>query len=111
MLRLLDARAAIAARGFPPGVTLDVDLLVVDEQRGGNAGSWRLTVAAERGALTRHPDSPQALRLGAGGFAALFAGVPMATLRIAGLAAGGDQAQDAHLDAVFTGPAFMLDYF
>jgi hypothetical protein len=35
----------------------------------------------------------------------------MATLRAAGLAAGGDQGTDAALDAVFAAQSFLLDYF
>jgi hypothetical protein len=51
------------------------------------------------------------LRLGARGFAALYAGTPVGTLRLAGLAVGGDPAADAALDGAFAGTAFMLDYF
>jgi hypothetical protein len=52
------------------------------------------------------------LRLGPRGFAALFAGVPLATLRRAGLASGGDPDTDDALDAAFGGgPAFMLHGF
>jgi predicted N-acetyltransferase YhbS len=52
------------------------------------------------------------LRLGARGFAALFAGVRLGTLRRAGLAAGGNPAADDALDCAFGGqPAFMLHGF
>ena len=44
------------------------------------------------------------------GLAALYAGVPMATLRGAGIAAGPVDA-DPLLDAAFRANAFMLDYF
>jgi hypothetical protein len=37
--------------------------------------------------------------------------VPVATLRQAGLAAGGDPATDEALDSAFGGTAFMTDYF
>jgi hypothetical protein len=47
--------------------------------------------------------------------AALYGGIPLATLRGAGLAAGlasgGDPDADAALDSVFACPAFMLDEF
>jgi hypothetical protein len=49
--------------------------------------------------------------LGPRGFAAMFAGVPMATLRLAGLAAGGDQGTDEALDTAFAGRPYLLDYF
>jgi hypothetical protein len=35
----------------------------------------------------------------------------MATLRVAGLAAGGDREADAALDSVFGAQSFLLDYF
>jgi hypothetical protein len=51
------------------------------------------------------------VRLGARGFAALYAGTPMATLRRAGLAAGGAAGADDALDSAFAGQAFLLDGF
>ncbi len=59
--------------------------------------------------LSSPPTSPVAL--GPRGFAALYAGLPMATLRAAGLAAGGDRDTDAALDAIFGAQSFLLDYF
>jgi predicted acetyltransferase len=110
MLRVLDAPAAVAARGFPSAVSADVPLVIDDEQRPGNAGAWRLTVAAGEGRLERAPEEREAVRLPARGFAALYAGVPTATLRGAGIVAGGDAA-DPVLDAAFAATPFMLDYF
>jgi predicted acetyltransferase len=110
MLRVLDAPAAVAARGFPPGVTVDVPLLVEDPQRPGNAGGWRLSVDGGKGRLERAPERDDATRLPARGLAALYAGLPMATLRGAGIAAG-PVAADPLLDAAFRANAFMLDYF
>ena len=51
MLRVVDAPAAIAARGFPPGVSVSVPLAVHDQARPANAGRWQLTVADGKGAL------------------------------------------------------------
>ena len=126
MLRLLDARAAIAARGFP-AMDLAVPLLLADDLRPANAGRWELTVRSGRGSLTRYqtgqvhapatPASPSgqqsgpALELGPGGLAALYAGTPVATLRRAGLAAGGSPAADAALDGAFAATPYMLDEF
>ncbi len=45
MLRVVDAPAAIAARGFPPGVSASVALEVHDASRPANSGHWRLTVS------------------------------------------------------------------
>jgi predicted acetyltransferase len=115
MLRVVDAPAAIAARGFPPGVELGVSLLIADNARPSNAGRWRLEIADGKGALV--PDgngngAGDALTLGARGLAALYAGTPVATLRHVGLASGGTAPRDdAALDAAFSGTAFMLDSF
>ncbi len=110
MLRVLDAPAAIAARGFPAGLSIEVPLVVDDGQRPGNAGAWRLSVDGGRGALARTGGTSGAVRLGARGLAALYAGIPMARLRLAGLA-DGDEDADPLLDAAFAGTPFMLDYF
>jgi predicted acetyltransferase len=112
MLRLLDAPAAIAGRGFPAGASLSVPLAVTDPQLPGNSGDWRLEVSGGAAALTRaQPGSAAALRLGARGLAALYAGTPLATLRLAGLAAGGTPDADAALDAAFAATPYMTDSF
>jgi len=123
MLRVVDAEAAIAGRGFPPAAEVAVTLRLGDELRPANAGLWKLGISDGKGALQRSrtdpaPQLPAAgplavgpLTLGARGFAALYAGTPVATLRVAGLAAGGDPAGDAALDGAFAAAAFMLDYF
>ena len=140
MLRVVDGPAAIAARGYPSGAAVSVRVDLVDAARPANSGRWALEVSAGAGSLTRLADLPPALdspvpdslqpgspvpdspvlgstapdsdvlRLGARGFAALFAGVPVSTLRLAGLAAGGAAADDA-LGAAFCGPAFTVDRF
>jgi predicted acetyltransferase len=108
MLRLVDVQAAIAARGFPAGVSAEVPLTVDDPLRPGNAGSWRLTVADGRGALERARPSSDAVRADINGLAALYAGIPAGTLSRAGLLDGGDTAA---LDAAFAATSFMLDEF
>lgn len=122
MLRLLDAPAAIAARGFP-AMDLAVPLRLTDDLRAANSGRWDLTVRSGQGRLTpgrtsqvHAPDTPAspggpALELGTRGLAALYAGTPVATLRRSGLAAGGSPAADAALDAAFAATPFMLDDF
>ncbi len=115
MLRVVDAPAAIATRGFPAAVSLAVPLAIHDDARPANSGRWSLTVTGGRGLLD--PLTPSAVRadppltLGARGLAALYAGAPVSTLRQAGLAAGGSPADDAALDTVFAGIAYMLDAF
>ena len=58
MLRVVDAPAAIAARGFPAATSLTVPLRIADEARPANSGRWRLTVAG--GAGTLDPLGPDA---------------------------------------------------
>jgi len=120
MLRVVDAPAAIAARGFPAATSLSVPLRIADDARPANSGRWQLSVAG--GAGTLDPLSPagpastvgpasSAVTLGARGLAALYAGTPLVTLRQAGLAAGGRPADDAALDAAFAATSYMLDAF
>jgi predicted acetyltransferase len=114
MLRVVDAPAAIAGRGFPGAVTVTAGLQIDDAQLPANAGQWTLEISGGKGALTRdsRPASPGTpVRLGARGFAALYGGIPVATLRQAGLASGGGPAADEALDAAFAGKAFLLDSF
>ena len=101
MLRVVDPAAAVAGRGFPAAADLAIALRIDDAQLPANAGLWRLEVSGGRGSLQPQSsgtdgDGPAVpagpVRLGARGFAALYSGVPMATLRLAGLATGGDPA-------------------
>jgi predicted acetyltransferase len=123
MLRLLDAPAAIAARGFP-AVDLAVPLQITDDLMAANSGRWELTVQAGVGRLFADLTKPGAapadpasgggrtpLALSARGLAALYAGTPVATLRRSGLADGGSPAADAALDGAFAATPFMLDGF
>jgi len=114
MLRVVDAPAAIAARGFPAATSLTVPLRIADETRPANSGRWRLTVAGGAGTLEPlGPDASEvpAVTLGARGLAALYAGTPLVALRQAGLAAGGTAADAAALDAAFAATPYMLDAF
>ena len=112
MLRMIDAPAAIAARGFALGAAVEVDLELEDAELARNTGRWHLSVADGSGQLTPSTASGDALRLGARGLAALYAGTPLATLRAAGLASGGSTGSDGSIDTAFAGaPSYMLDYF
>jgi predicted acetyltransferase len=114
MLRVIDAPAAITARGFPPAVAAAVALEINDLARPANSGTWQLEVADGKGALTPAASAAArgaALTLGARGLAALYAGTPVATLRLAGLAAGGAPDADAALDAAFAATPYMVDDF
>ena len=114
MLRVVDAAAAIAARGFPPGVSASVPLEIQDQARPGQLRS----LAADRRRRQGHAHSERwacprlpALTLGPRGVAALYAGTPVATLRLAGLASGGTPEADAALDAAFAAAPYMVDDF
>ena len=113
MLRVVDAAAAIAARGFPPGFSASVPLEIHDQARPANSGHWRLTVADGTGALTQNggAPSPDRLTLGPRGVAALYAGIPVTTLRLAGLASGGTPEADTALDTAFAAAPYMVDDF
>jgi len=114
MLRVVNAPAAIAARGFPAAVSVRVVLRVDDSTRPANSGLWDLAVAGGTATLSPlGPDLPAstAVSLGPRGLAALYAGTPAGTLRQAGLASGGTPADDAALDAAFAATPFMLDAF
>lgn len=111
MLRVVDAPAAIAARGFPPSVELNVPLFLGDNERDGNSGLWELSVSGGKGTLAPGREAPAPLALGPRGLAALYAGTPVAALRLAGLAGGGTPEADGALDGAFAGSAFMLDSF
>jgi GNAT superfamily N-acetyltransferase len=116
MLRVLDPAAAVSGRGFPPTAHASVPLQLADPDLPGNAGLYTFMVQDGAGSLMRGmPGRTDASRaepvvLGPRGFAALYAGAPMATLRAAGLAVGGT-VHDGPLDASFSAHPFMPDYF
>lgn len=113
MLRVIDAAAAIEARGFPAGLSVRVPLEISDNTRPANTGRWQLTVTDGTGTLIRNDSgsSPSPLTLGPRGLAALYAGTPVTTLRLAGLASGGTAADGALLDAAFAANPYMVDSF
>jgi predicted acetyltransferase len=113
MLRVVDAAAAVAGRGFPPGLTVGASLEIRDENRPANTGRWRLTVADGQGQLM--PDEAgrtlSPLAVGPRGLAALYAGIPVGALRLSGLASGGGPDSDAALEAAFAATPYMVDDF
>jgi hypothetical protein len=79
---------------------------------GGVAGGGVAGVGADGGVAVGGADGNDGpLALGARGLAALYAGTPVATLRRAGLAAGGNAADDALLDGAFAATPYLLDRF
>lgn len=112
MLRCLDASAALSGRGYPRAVEVDVPVVLEDAQVGANRLTGRLQVSGGSGELVEAAAHPDAVRLGANGLAALYAGTATATLSGAGLLTGGGAGELAALDAAFAGrPAYLLDYF
>jgi predicted acetyltransferase len=111
MLRVIDAAAAVAARGWPPHLNGSLDLLIEDETCPWNAGPHRLVLEGGEGRL--ESGGSGAVRLSIRGLAIVYAGAcSPAVLRRAGLLAGGDADADAFLSAAGGGPPpALLDYF
>ncbi|MEO3809136.1 GNAT family N-acetyltransferase [Sphaerisporangium sp. B11E5] len=114
MFRVVDLPAAIAARGYPGPVTAETVVEVDDPERPANSGTWLLSASGGTGAATRVPAPPEGHatpRLTANGLSALFAGVPISTLRRTGLLAGGTPQTDETLAALFAAKPYLIDYF
>ena len=111
MTRIVDAGAAIAARGFPPGVEIEVALEIEDDLLTHNAGRKVLTVSKEEGRL--EPGGSGELRLDIRGLAALYTGwASSAVLEAAGLLRSAREDEGRRLDAAFAGPTpWMLEQF
>ena len=111
MLRVIDAAAAVAARGWPEFANGTVDLAIEDTVCPWNDGSFRLTLRNGVGALT--PGGDGRVTLGPRGLAAIFAGGgSVDVMRRSGLLTGGDASDDALLQAAMSGPPPTLrDYF
>jgi predicted acetyltransferase len=111
MLRVVDAPGAVAARGWPRGLAVRVDLRLDDPQVPENDGPWRLVLDA--GDARLEPGGAGTVRLDAGAFAALYASYadPRALRRAGRLACADEAALDA-LAAATAGPSpRLLDYF
>ena len=107
MLRVVDAPAAIGARGFPAGLAADTAFVLDDPA--GPAGAWRLRVESGSGSLERIDPDPSHPVLTARGLALLYAGAadPVALQR-----AGLLDRPAPELGPAFAGhPPQILDYF
>lgn len=114
MLRVIDAPAAVAARGWPAGASADAVIELEDPTCPWNTGRYRLVIDGGSGRLLPTAENRgTATVVDARALAVLYAGgVPVSTLRRTGLVTGGDTASDATLDAAFAGPRpAVLDYF
>jgi predicted acetyltransferase len=111
MTRVVDAQGAVAARGFAPGVDVEVPLELRDPVFEGNQGCFVLRVCDGRGQLEPGGRGGPVLPIGA--FSSLYTGwAPAEMLRRAGGLEGGSDAQRAALDTAFAGPTpWMVDEF
>lgn len=110
MLRIIDAPAAIAARGWRAHVSARVELEIVDDHAPWNSGRWVLEVAAGVGTLTRGGSG--SVRCDIRALGGLYASAYSArTLVRSGRLSATAQECDG-LDACFSGqPGVMWDYF
>jgi predicted acetyltransferase len=110
MVRLIDAPAAVAGRGWRAGVRVGVDLELTDPDAPWHAGRWRLNVVDGSGTLER--GGTGAVRIHIRGLSALFTGFASTiALRAVGLVEG-DGVAAAGLDAAFAGQLpWIVDYF
>jgi predicted acetyltransferase len=101
MLRVLDVRGALEARGYPP-VDVDLTLAVDDLRYAQNSGGWRIRAASGTATVERAATSSRPIPIGA--FSAMYSGYlrPDDAVTLGYLAAD-DPAVDA-LRTLFAGP-------
>jgi predicted acetyltransferase len=111
MIRILDVRAALEARGYPPGLGAEVELELSDDLLPGNAGRWRLEIAGGR-AQVRDGGAGRPVRADIRALASLYSGYATAAqLAAVGLLSGHPD-DLARLSAIFAGPPpWMAEMF
>jgi predicted acetyltransferase len=111
MTRLVDAPAAVAARGYPEGVDAAVHLQIADQQASWNAGRWVLQVRGGKGVL--EPGGTGEIGLTVNALAPLYTGLATPwSLARHGLLTGGSAADLRALAAAFAGPPpWMVEFF
>jgi len=110
MTRIVDAPAAIAARGWP-AVPATVDLHILDARRAANNGRFRLQVGDRAAALV--PGGSGRITIDIGTLSSLYTGFVTATeMAHAGRLAGATADDVRALTDVFCAPMpFLRDYF
>lgn len=111
MVRLIDASAAIAARGYRRSARARVELEIVDADAPWNAGRWVLEASDGEASLER--GGAGTVEVSIGGLSSLWAGYASArTLAAAGLLRSTDPSGLDDLDEVFAGPPpALLDFY
>lgn len=110
MVRLIDVRRALEARGYPEGLRAELHLEVADDVLPGNQGRVVLDVSDGRGRVSAGGRGD--LRVDVRGLASLFTGYVSAFgLRTCGYLSGEEKYLPV-ADAIFAGPApWMPDMF
>ena len=111
MTRMVDVTRAVAARGFPPGLEVEVPLALGDALLGDNDGRFVLQVTDGKGRL--QPGGHGSVSMDVGAFASLYTGwASTGVLARSGRLEGGSPDERARLDAAFAGPTpWMLEEF
>lgn len=113
MSRILDAPAAVAARGWPPGLDAEIPLALRDPFLAANDGTWMLVVRDGEGRLEPAPDVRDALEMGIGTLSSLFGGwADPFVVAASGAISGETERRLASLQACFAGPQpTLVDFF
>jgi predicted acetyltransferase len=110
MLRIVDVAGALAARGYPPGLSAELHLDIADALLPDNAGRWVLAVSDGRGQL--RPGGTGRIRLDVRDLAAIYTGflAPHECAYLGTIA--GPQEDLALAGVVFSGPRpWIADMF
>lgn len=101
-LRIIDLPGALAARGYPAGLSVDLHLDHTDEDLPENRGRWLVRIADGR--ATVEPGGAGRIRTTARGLSGLFSGAFPASRMASAPDLVADGADLALLDAAFVGP-------
>ncbi len=100
MLRVMDVKAALEARGYGSSVRATFALRVRDDMFADNSGTWNVNIAEGRASVSKGGDTEPAIELDVRALAPVLSGYQSAAaLRLAGLVRCDD---DAMLDAAAT---------
>lgn len=112
MTRVVDARAALEARGYPRALQAELVLDVDDSLIAKNRGRWLVEVADGRARVQRARGGTAGLKLGARGLAALFTGFANARVLERVELVRGAPAELETAEALFAGPLpYMPDAY